>query len=164
MHLRDKKCRMENAQIAKHLKLSHDNLLLVRLFAPFEGFWSYCWCYCSFWSCCGRWSGWDWCSYSCGLDLRHAASLLVSDSVSPSSSTSKCNVFSISAVSDRAQCRGWCKDEVKLDNDAIWRQKNKSTECAKAPPKEREDQPITCFSLILIVVWFFKPSTKGKCK
>ena len=33
-------------------------------------------------------------------------------------STSKCNVFSISAVSDRAQCRGYCRDEVKLADDA----------------------------------------------
>ena len=80
------KCRMENAQFAKHFKSSLDNLLLVRLlmWAPFKGFWSYCWCYRSFWSCCGRWAGWGWCSCSCEQDLRHAASLLVSDSVSPS--------------------------------------------------------------------------------
>ena len=34
------KCRMENAQFAKHFKLSLDNLLLVRLlmWAPFKGF------------------------------------------------------------------------------------------------------------------------------
>ena len=27
-----------------------------------------------------------------------------------------------------------------------------------------KNQPITCFSLIVIVVWFYKPSTEGRCK
>ena len=37
-------------------------------------------------------------------------------------STSKCNVFSISAVSDRAQ---WCRDEVKLADDEVYPHKSK---------------------------------------